>query len=323
MSAISVYINKASSNASQIHWEESLRRVLFRSDLNFKYTRTVSELINEIEKDKLNGVDTIISVGGDGTVHTLIQNLVYSDINLLIAPGGTANDLACELNVGKKIKEITYLLRNKKKKKIDLISVNRRFMATNGGIGLASHVVSKINDLRVKYPLFKSLMGKTGRTIYPFMATTELFSSSFHLYDFYIESKEFTGKVQAPLIMVNNQKKFGQSFEIAPYTKNDDGLFNITIFKHKNRLQFAQAMLRFSQGQDSVFDSNIISFETSSAVITNLTKDRDLNFFGDGEVFHKESSEQYWEINNLKKALTVYGGEEICPYATGMEVDLS
>lgn len=320
MQEISIYLNTKSATSQHFNWKEGLQEVLFRSQLNFRSPSNLEELRADLRLDKSKGIDSIISIGGDGTVNTIIQEIADSDLNLYVAPGGTANDLASELNSKRIMKELSHVVRSKNIKKMDLINVNGRYMATNGGLGLASNVAAKVNDLRAKFPTFKRLMGVTGRSIYPFMAASEFLGLTYKRYDFHIESEEFTGRVRSPLVMINNQTKIGQTFEVAPFTKNDDGKFNVTILKHDSRAKLANCMIRLAQGADPTLDKNILSFETSRVVITNLS-DEGLKFFGDGEIFENKNNSGRFEIGILNKGLNVYYNN-LDPYSKGMEVNL-
>lgn len=320
MQEISIYLNTKSATSQHFNWKEGLKEVLFRSHLNFRTPTDLNQLRQELELDKSRGIDSIISIGGDGTVNTIIQEIAGTNLNLYVAPGGTANDLACELNSKRIMKELSHVVRSKNIKKMDLININGRLMATNGGLGFASNVAGKVNDLRAKFPAFKRLMGVTGRTIYPFMAASEFLGTTYKRYDFYIESDEYTGRVTSPLIMINNQTTLGQTFQVAPLTKNDDGKFNVTILKHDNRAKLANCMIRLAQGGDPSHDKNIISFETSRIVITNLS-DETLKFFGDGEIFEHNNNTGRFDINILKESLNVYYNN-LDPYSKGMEVHL-
>jgi len=47
----------------------------------------------------LNGFDTVLACGGDGTVHEVLQSLVGTDVVLGVVPLGTANALAADLGL--------------------------------------------------------------------------------------------------------------------------------------------------------------------------------------------------------------------------------
>ena len=106
MHEISVYFNKIAGNSLGRSWEDEIRSSLFRSDLSFNYQDTLEELNQKLKKDLADKKDVIISVGGDGTVNTIIQQMAGTQSELLVIPGGTANDLASELGNKASIKKL-------------------------------------------------------------------------------------------------------------------------------------------------------------------------------------------------------------------------
>ena len=258
-----------------------------------------------LKEDLTSKVDAIVSVGGDGTVNTLIQEMANKEVGLLVVPGGTANDLANELGNEKNINRVISRIRSKEIKKIDLIKVNNRYMATNGGIGFAGDVASKVNRLRKKFPVFKKVMGMAGRKIYPLFAMQELLGLDLKYNDLYIDSPDFKGQVHAAAVLVNNQSMIGGTFNVAPETRNDDGKFNVCIVTHPTRHELLTCLYRLSMGESLDKDPHFISFETDQVTIKNLKPANKVNFFGDGEVF-EDSQEQIWNVSIENQALNVF-----------------
>lgn len=306
MQEISIYLNERAGHATELCWENEIRRRLFRSDLKFRRPDGLEELHRNLEEDINRKVDTIISVGGDGTMHTLIQKLAGQDIGLLVIPGGTANDLANELGTIKKLENVMAWVRARELKRIDLVAINGHLMATNGGLGLGGEVAGKINHLRAKIPLFKSLMKMTGKRIYPFFAATEILDPNLPYYKLKLKCDQFEGVVSTPGLLINNQATLGGSFTVAPHTFNDDGKFNVTVFTHKNRGRLIQCLWNMGQGLDPAKDSQVLTFETSSLEIELLEGDP-LNFFGDGETIEEGKN---WKIDVMPQSLLVYAQGE-------------
>jgi diacylglycerol kinase family enzyme len=198
---------------------------------------------------------------------------------------------------------------------MDLIRINERFMATNGGIGLGSEVAERINKIRAQFPSFKKVMKFSGKKIYSFFVVQELLSVDFDYYDLQIESKEFNDIVRAATILINNQPILAGTFNIAPKTRNDDGKFNVSILTHSSRARLVQCVYNISQGQVPTNDPDFISFETTDVKIKNLDKQKAVNFFGDGEIFKFDESDgpvNEWHIAIEKMALKVYSREADC-----------
>ena len=301
MQNISVYLNQRASNGAE-NWQEQISNALFRSSVEYQTPNNLEELYEKLDIDISNNVDAVLSVGGDGTVNTIIQRLAGTEISLLVVPGGTANDFARALGTSSNIKRITQTIRQNVKKKIDLISVNGKFMATNGGLGFASEVAQEINDLRLNYPHFKKFMKFSGKSIYSLFLAKKLLNKEIKSYKFKIESEEFSETLDSPLILVNNQPTVAGNFTVAPYTNHQDGKVNITIFKHKSRADLIQCFLKILNGNYPHDDKNILSFETSKAKISLVNKER-LSFFGDGEILNQDST---WDIQCHPNFLSVF-----------------
>lgn len=311
MHTISVYLNPRASNGQADYWQSQLNTALFRSQMIYRSPWDREELDKCLDEDIKNKVDAIVSVGGDGTVNTLIQKMAGKDIGLLIAPAGTANDLASEMGCLNDVRKAIQCLRQKKYQEIDLININGQYMATNGGLGFGGPVGERINYLRKKIPLFKNVMKFSGDKIYQFFIAQELIASKIELYDLEIQTDEHSLRVNSPGIFISNQSTLGGRFHVAPKTSNCDGLFNIMILKHRTKTSLIRFVTRVAMGADPSEDPDCLSFETSWANIKNHSQKK-AQFFGDGEVF---KSSQDFEVKVLKKSLKIFAQDKTTPKA--------
>lgn len=306
MQNISVYLNQKASNGNQ-DWQARINNALFRSHIEYPVTNSIDELHKSLDLDVENKVDAVLSVGGDGTVHSIIQKLAGTEVGLLVVPGGTANDFAQVMGSSSNIKKISQAIRLNTRKKIDLININGTFMATNGGLGFAAEVAFEINELRKKFPNFKKIMKFSGKNIYSLFIAKKLLKKEITNYKFKITSKEFNEIVKSPLILINNQPMLAGSFKVAPNTNHQDGTFNIMILKHENRFELIKCLLKILNGNFPQDDKNLITFETQEVQIDLLGGLLDLAFFGDGEIFKKASS---WSIKCQPEALAVFSPKD-------------
>ncbi|MBC76279.1 MAG: hypothetical protein CME64_09715 [Halobacteriovoraceae bacterium] len=300
MSHISVYLNSKASGGN-IKWVKEVQKQLFRHDLLVKAPSSKEELDIELEKDIQNKVEHIFSVGGDGTANCILQKIAKTDIKLLIIPCGTANDLANEIGMGSSIKSMIKAFQHKTYKRVDLIEINGKYMATNGGIGCAADVAGKINAYRAGIFGFKGLMKNMGSSVYPLVFTKELLVGSLKQYNLKVKSSEFSEIVKTPLLLINNQSNLAGKFLVAPHTRNNDGKFNVTIFKHQNKKDFLKCALKILSGSYPYADKNLISFETDSIEVSEVNGDK-LPFFGDGEILNQNSQ---FKIQAHEKAFNV------------------
>jgi diacylglycerol kinase family enzyme len=301
MQNISVYLNHRASQSAP-HWQDKINTALFRSIVEYKSPESLGDLEIDLDNDVNNSVDAILSVGGDGTAHNIIQKLAGTDIGLLLVPNGTANDLANGLGATTNIRSITQTIRNNSRKKVDLISINGQYMATNGGLGFASEVAKRINELREDHKGFKSLMKYSGKSIYSLFLAKKFLAETIHSFNFKLESKEFNESFVSSLILINNQPILANTFEVAPLTGHCDGTFNVTIFKHTNRLELIHCLVKILMGNIPQDDPNLVVFETKELKI-DLLENKPLAFFGDGEIFKEATS---WEIKIHPEFLSVF-----------------
>lgn len=315
MSHISVYLNPHASQAQHKFQVDEIKKYFFRQDIRFKSPSSEEELINLIRKDRDEGVECIFSIGGDGTAHTIAQNLVGSKTKMLVLPGGTANDFAAELGTNSNLKKLASIFHARTTREVDIIKVNDRYLMTNGGVGIAYKVAQDVNVFRKKTTLFKNFLKSAGKNAYSFMFVKQILTSPYEMLDIYVDSPDLPlldKRIKTPLILVNNQSKLAGKYPVAPGTRNDDGKFNVSIFLHTNKLDFVRSTSAFLRGQYPEGDKNIITFETDTLKMMSLS-DKNLEFFGDGENF-KPSKEL--DISIVPKGLVVYSNNEdivLCP----------
>ncbi len=303
MHRVRVFLNGAASSSRSQDWRGEIQKPLFRSRVEFVTSGSREEFEGELRRAAEDNVDAVISVGGDGTFNTVLQGLATSKTSFLVVPAGTANDLARELGISKRLKRAVECIRRNEVSDIDLLSINGRYMATNGGIGIVSDVALHINGWRNQIPGFRSLMTGLHHHVYSLGLAGHLLTHSYRYYHVRVESKEFTGDVKTPLLFVNNQPYIAGSFPVAPETNNSDGTFNVTIFVHPTWTEFMTAVVRVQQHLPLDHDKNVISFETAKVTLLSLDESTELSFFGDGEELSKARE---LEVKIHPKALRVF-----------------
>jgi diacylglycerol kinase family enzyme len=307
MHKVRLFLNDRSSSQAKVAPQiELVKQKLFRSELDFVSPNSYEELKNELARAVNEKIDVVVSVGGDGTVNTLIQSLGGTDTAFLIIPAGTANDLAREMGLIRRIDKAIDLIRGGEPEKIDLIKINDLRMATNGGIGIAGEVADHVNILRNKIPGFKKAMSVFRSKMYSLILGYEILIPDLKLYELSIESKEFTGNIRSPLLLINNQAALGGEFKVASQTRNNDGTFNVSAFLHTNKKDFLKAVMHIRlHGEAPKNDPNFLSFECQELKLKSY---KPVLFFGDGESFERNTQ---FDIKIEPNALKVYGYRHI------------
>jgi YegS/Rv2252/BmrU family lipid kinase len=190
------------------------------SDFEYEicYTEFAGHATEITEQAILRNIDSVIAVGGDGSVNEVGKALVNTSVALGIIPSGSGNGFARHLKIPMEIKASIERLNSFNKKLIDTGSVNNNpFLATTG-TGFDSHVAHKF-----------ATFGKRGFLSYMQVSTNEFISYQPKSYHITIDSKEiFT---EAFLIVAANTGQYGNNVWISPSASVSDGLLNIGILQ--------------------------------------------------------------------------------------------
>jgi len=302
-------LNPKASQSQKRDWKTILANFFFRHDVHFYDPNSTEEMVQIIENECKNNPLFIGVLGGDGTLHYALPELIKTETPLLIIPTGTANDLANELNVKANPDKIYEIIQYNSKKKIDVFTVNDHPIATIGGIGAAEKISTSINQLREQSNVFASVMKHSKQLTYVMGLIKFVLNNPVEYHQLELSSSDWTKtmgegyikKVISPLLMVCNQSKLGNSFMLSPQALNNDGLFDILLFTHQSKLPFSQTLLKVLLGQNIEKDQNIHRFQLSQLTIKSLSGE--IPFFGDGELVGL--SDKY-NIKIIPSSLNVY-----------------
>ncbi len=169
------------------------------------------------------GYDSIIAMGGDGTIGVVIRGMAGSKTRLGIIPTGTSNDIAGSLGIPTDLKGACELIASGHTRKLDLgvISTKERkdfYFFSIVAIGLTATI----------YPMIKEVpegklngIGEAIRTFFRFETkpTVRLTLDN----DSEIE-------VQSMLVTIANTPLIGLRNLVAPQAALDDGLLDISVY---------------------------------------------------------------------------------------------
>jgi diacylglycerol kinase family enzyme len=331
---VSAVINKYAGEVDELHLTQRLKEALFRCELTTKAPNTFEEMDQFLIDEIQSGTDAIVVCGGDGTINRCLQPIMKLKESgvpvppLCIVSSGTANDLATELGVSRRIERAAREIFEGQTRKIDVVKIasktpsatQQAYMLTNGGIGLAERVASNVNqkkkslrDLanRGSNDFVKTLgalglvaMQKLKSNVYQLLFLESLLKYDFSGWDIQVESEDRAPlRTHSSVILVNNQSRIGKHFVPAPFTANNDGRFDVTVIDETRRLQVFLAVLEFTKGREA--RRNCTHIETRSVSIKSLNPERTFNFFGDGEVLLEDISE--CQITCIAPGLEIFG----------------
>ena len=199
--------------------------------VQFLSTQRKKHAIDLARQAAETGCDYIIAVGGDGTLHELINGLFQSKLpadkypTIGVLPHGSANDFARTAGVTYSMEELIELIRSDSTQKIDIgkIIVHKtretRYFINIAGAGLGPEVAQKMERstsvFGPRFNYFKHIL--KGFISYK-KKEVRCKSSAW----------EWQGKLLQ--MAVANGRYFGNAICIAPKAKITDGQFHVAIF---------------------------------------------------------------------------------------------
>lgn len=189
---------------------------------------TASDLRNALETFlSSHQCQGVISVGGDGLAHLVMQLTVPRQIPIAVIPAGTGNDIVRTL--GWSLDDIsTYLQRitSEKAQAIDLGIVDSEWFAAILSTGFDAVVNERANSLR--WP--------RGPQRYNVAIALEL--PRFTPMSFEIELDTETITTDAMLIAIGNGRCYGGGMYVCPQAQLHDGLFDVMILEPVSKVEF-------------------------------------------------------------------------------------
>ena len=168
----------------------------------------------------VDGVESLVVVGGDGMVHLAVQELAGSETALGIIPAGTGNDVARYLDIPRSDPQLAAdVVIGSRTRRIDLARSGAQYYVTVLASGFDSLVNERANAMR--WP--------RGQMRYNLATLAEL--RVFEPLQYTLELDGRARQVEAMLVAVGNGPSFGGGLRITHGACIDDGLLDVVIIK--------------------------------------------------------------------------------------------
>ena len=208
----------------------------------FKYQVFSSRSANGLKTELELFLDThpcegVISIGGDGLAHLVLQLVVPRSIPFAVIPAGTGNDIVRSL--GWSLEDSTRYLdhvTSNPAAPIDLGNVDSEWFAAILSTGFDSVVNEKAN----------AMTWPRGPQRYNVAIALELPRFAPIEYEITTDTRTFTTK--AMLIAIGNGRSYGGGMLVCPHAKLDDGLFDVMILKPVSKLEFLKVFPKVFSG---------------------------------------------------------------------------
>jgi len=185
----------------------------------FRFTSRPGEA-KDIARGAVNqGFSHVISIGGDGTAHEVVNGIAGSDLIFGLVPAGSGNDFPKAAGIPLEIPNAIRKLANRQTRRIDLGLFGDEFFVNGLGIGLDGAVAFRFNEM-------KKLRGELG---YLWGAIQE--TLRFKGFNVKVKTPDWNYTGTALLLGASNGQCHGGNFKLAPNAKVDDGLLDVYVFE--------------------------------------------------------------------------------------------
>lgn len=166
-----------------------------------------------------NNYDIIISVGGDGTLLEIGQNIINQNTILGIIPIGSGNGLATHLGyTPRKIEEAFDAINKQKTIQIDVASINGSYFFSNFGYGIDA-LIAKDFKIKKKRSLF----------VYASLTIKRIFKIKATEITYEVDGKSYT--IKSYLFNVFNSNLYGYNVGLLPWASAFDGKLDLVYLQ--------------------------------------------------------------------------------------------
>lgn len=282
-----VIVNPTSGNGISKRLWPKIKKELLNQNFDFEVAFTQhKEHSKELVKNALSANFTkIISVGGDGSLHNIVNGIFksttdYKSIKLGVIPIGTGNDWVrsykIPINYRKAIaiikKEHTYY---QDIGKITLLTKNKEFFFNNiAGIGFDGHVVYKVH----KYKYLGFLAYLTG-------ALVSLVG--FKRKNLHIEFNQTNISEKSLMLLIGIGNYCGGGMQLTENVKTNDGLFDISYIKNVSLFTVLKYINKLFKG--TITELPIIETYKTTGVKVTIKPTEEMYLQADGELIETDS----------------------------------
>jgi len=286
MSNYKFIVNPTASRGKGISMGQWLEEECPKRNLDFdiQYT-TRPGIAADMAAGSVSKFETIIAVGGDGTLQEVINGLMEADVKVGIIPVGTGNDFIRVVNIPLQPGEALNNVVSGNTKLIDTGRINNRIFHNAVGIGFDAWAVYeslKIKKLR-------------GHAVYLYAILKTILTYKAPVMELRYNDKTITEKLL--LTAIGNGTCVGGGIKMTPFAKIDDGLLDLTIIQDVNKLKMLQNLAKTYSGEHVKMPQ--VTVDTSKSIV--IRSEEELAVHADGELIGCNLKEV--KINILPKAI--------------------
>ena len=258
-----IYNDKA-GKGSILKKLQYIKKLFSKKEICFKFIN-ILDLNNTVH---IENFDTVVAIGGDGTVLAVLPYIVNKGIKLGIIPCGTANLLAEKLNIPQNISQAVDILINGTKKLIDVGKAGNSYFALRVGYGMDADIVNGANSF---------LKNKFGYLAYLVQGIKSILNLRTKSFEIRTDNKCFNVKASA-VIVSNSGNMFRDKFSVSPESDISDGKLDVFVLRARNIREFLTVFFQILFNKHKIGPNVMYGKTHSISIKTNNNK-----FHVDGE----------------------------------------
>ncbi len=247
-------------------------------------TRNAAEISQHIQQAAQAGISRVISVGGDGTNHSVINsivqhNRVYPENPLVYGalPAGTGQDWARGLGMPLNMHQALDWLAQAPVRPIDVGHVRyddeQRYFLNISSAGISHDVVQRVESMNKRRPW--TFLLATVRAILEYQPDNVRIELDGQIW--------YEGSVY--LVAVANGRYFGAGIKIAPEAVIDDGLLDVIVVMGVSRIRLLTALQTAYDGTH-IYNSAVMTARAHTIRITGDGSARGMDLDGEPAAGH-------------------------------------
>jgi diacylglycerol kinase (ATP) len=239
-----------------------------RIDFEVRESQSAEHLVALARAAVAENPRLIVSAGGDGTHHYVINGLFPSPTPLALLPLGTGNDIAMGLGIPLDVSAAASIVLNGRIRAVDLASVEAGVYACIAGAGFDSTVTRYANQHA------RWLSGPPAYTWSVVCCLRQYRPQRLHIA---ADGESFSTDVL--FAVVGNNSSYGGGIRLAPRARLDDGLLDLCVVPYLSRFELLRWVPRAYRGEHLAHPR--IKYLQARRI--TLRAESRMELFGDGE----------------------------------------
>lgn len=257
LNSIAFIINPKTKYASKFK-EDIYRNKLSTLNPVFYYTRSSGDEITRTQEAIKNGATTIVSVGGDGTLHNVLQQIIGKDITLAHIPTTLGSSFGRYLYQERRTAIFTNMLLNPIIQKMDLIKIE----AENLGAIYASNFIS----FGFIAELNKKLTSEERRNAKPFWISMSQQIKNYRRIKSSFQFNYIDETTKIFDFLISNIDRYGGNVRTFNKASIFDGALDLRIVRKVGLTRFLNYVFKMSVGLDE-YITDIADYHNASSLI--------------------------------------------------------